>query len=178
MIKNLNLFVLSLIILFLACTTEIREKKIAVSEIKKLETELVSDSTALINTTAANKLIEHYKIYVNKYPEDTTAGNYLFKAGELAMNLNQSMKAIVLLKQFERDFSDHSKMPYCIFFQAFIFENQMNNLEKAEQYYQQFIDDYPGHELVDDAETSIKNLGKSLEEIILEFEKNNKTGNS
>lgn len=172
MIKNLNLSVLSFIILFSACNSEIREKKNAVNEINKLETELVSDSTALVNTITANKLIEHYKIYVNKYPEDTTSGNYLFKAGELAMNLNQSMQAIVLLKQYERDFSDHSKMPYCIFFQAFIFENQMNNLEKAEQYYNKFINDYPNHELVDDAKTSIKNLGKSLEEIIKEFEKN------
>ena len=36
-----------------------------------------------------------------------------------------------------------------------------------------FIDKYPDHELADDAATSIKNLGKPIEEIIKEFEKEN-----
>ena len=90
------------------------------------------------------------------------------------MNLNHSTKAIVYLNRFEKEFQDHNKMPYCIFFQAFIYENQMNNLEKAKLYYQRFINEYPNHELVDDAETSIKNLGRSLEDIIKDFEEKNK----
>ncbi len=167
--RKISLIAISIVILISACNTEKKEKKLAVKNIKSIENELVSDSTAFISTQKANQLVELYKIYVNKYPADTLSADYLFKAGELTMNLNHSMQAIILLKQFEKEYNSHQKMPYCIFFQAFVYENQMNNLDKAKQYYQQFINDYPEHELADDAETSIKNLGKPLEEIIQGF---------
>jgi len=157
--------------LFLAsCNTADKEKKNSIENIKSLETKIVDDSTSFINHKKAKELLDLYDVFCQKYPKDSLSSEYLFKAGELAMNLSLSTKAIVFLSRFEKNYPNHPKAPYCIFFQAFIYENQLNNLDKARQYYQKFIDNYPDHELVDDAKTSIENLGKPLEEIIKGFE--------
>ncbi|MCK5169148.1 MAG: tetratricopeptide repeat protein [Bacteroidales bacterium] len=178
MTKKLTIVLVLASFLIIACNSAKREQNKAIKEIQSLESELIADSISIINQKKAKQLIDLYNIYSSNYKTDSLAPEYLFKAGELAMNLNYSTQAIVYLNRFEKDFNSHDKMPYCIFFQAFIYENQLNNLEKAEQYYQRFIDKYPNHELADDAATSIKHLGKSLEEIIQSFEEQRKAENN
>jgi outer membrane protein assembly factor BamD (BamD/ComL family) len=168
------LYFISFALIVFGCNSSDKEKKMAISEISSLENNLVTNTTLVLNKKNARQLIDLYDAYNTKYPNDSLAPEYLFKAGELAMNLTNSTQAIVLLNKFENEYSTHEKYPYCIFFQAFVYENQLNNLEKAKQYYQLFIDKYPQHELADDAKSSIDNLGKPLEEIIKSFEETKK----
>ena len=55
---------------------------------------------------------------------------------------------------------------------AFVLENQINDYDQAKNTYEVFIEEYPDHPMRDDAEYSIKNMGKSPEELIKEFEAN------
>jgi TolA-binding protein len=65
------------------------------------------------------------------------------------------------------------KRPICIFLQAFILENQMQQFDQAKARYQEFIDKYPDHELAKDAQASINNMGKPIEELIKQWDLKN-----
>lgn len=52
-----------------------------------------------------------------------------------------------------------------LFMMAYINANHLNNLDKARQYYTEFLEKYPNHELADDAKYELDNLGKDIEEL-------------
>jgi len=138
-------------------------------EIEKRESVLNQDSTAM-NPTRGRELIEAYVAYANNFSQYENADEYLFKAGEIAMGLNMTAESIRYFEQVYNKFPDYKRRPYSLFLKAFVLENQAGNLEEATKTYEQFLLDYPGHEMADDAEYSIKNMGKSPEELIREFE--------
>ena len=53
---------------------------------------------------------------------------------------------------------------------GYVYENEIGDLNAAKKIYEDFIAKYPDDEFADDAAVSIKNLGKSPEELIKEFE--------
>ncbi len=57
-----------------------------------------------------------------------------------------------------------------MFLKGYVYENDLRDLETAKKIYEEFLVKYPDDEFADDAEISIKNLGKSPEELIKEFE--------
>lgn len=143
-------------------------------EITTLEDELFSDESQMINRTEADKLIGLYVAYADEFPTDTEAAPYLFKAGDMAMNLNMPRKAIIMFDRILTDYSDYEKTPQCLFLKGYVFENNLGDLAKAKQIYEEFLEKYPDDEFADDAEVSIRNLGKSPEELIKEFEEKSK----
>ncbi len=62
------------------------------------------------------------------------------------------------------------RLPECIFTEAFIYENNLNDYGKASYYYNLFLMKYPNHPLAESASAGIKNLGKPLDQLIHEFE--------
>ena len=58
-----------------------------------------------------------------------------------------------------------------MFLKAFILEDNLKNIDAAEQAYQSFIDKYPNHHFADDAQFSLNNLGKTDAEIQQELER-------
>jgi len=73
----------------------------------------------------------------------------------------------------ERD-PDHERAPLALFYKATIVGDVLREDENAKIYYQEFIDKFPEHPLAESAKESIKLQGKSLEEIVKEFEEKNK----
>jgi TolA-binding protein len=118
----------------------------------------------------AKDMIALYADFVKKFPENTKAEDYLFKAGEVSMGAMQSNVAIKYFEQYYEKYPKADKAPYSLFMQGFIYETQVNNTEKAKWCYEKFISDFPAHKLAEDAKYSIANLGKSEEELIREFE--------
>jgi TolA-binding protein len=146
------------------------QKEIDIENITKLEETIYSDSLKKIDIELANKLMLSYSLFSENHKDDKNSAEYLFKAGEIAMNLNMSKPAISYFNKVSNQYPTFEKAPTCIFLQAFIFENQLNDNEKAKKLYEAFIEKNPDHILTKDAKASLKNLGKSLEEIIKEFE--------
>jgi TolA-binding protein len=69
----------------------------------------------------------------------------------------------------------HAQAPAALFLSGFIYENDLGDLEKAKAAYEDFIKRYPTDtSYLDDVQVSLKNLGKSAEELIREFEKKGK----
>lgn len=140
-----------------------------VTEINKRKALAESDTTA--NKQILIDLMEAYKAYGERFPNTAGAPDFTFRAGEIAMNLNRTVEAIKLFEIVYDEFRDYEKRPYALFLKAFVLENQAMQLEEAERIYNQFIEEFPDHPMADDAEYSIKNMGKSPEELIREFER-------
>lgn len=172
--KKYIVLALFISIIFAACNNP-TEQDLAIEKIENLEEKVYGDTTMNLNPKDVTDLIVAYTNYVRKYPEDEMlCPNYLFKAGELSMNMNLSTQAISNFSKIQIKYPESDRYPYSIFLQAFIYDTQLKNYERAEEFYQHFINNFPDHELTDDAKASIENLGKSLDEIIKSFEQKNK----
>lgn len=145
------------------------------SKMEKLEGEIYSedfiyDSKGLAR---AGELLDLYVSEAESDPTGEAAPGYLFKAAELAMNLDRTQESMDLYNQVIYKYPDYEKAPECLFLLAFIYENTLQNYGKAKELYEQFLVRHPDHEFADDARFSLQHLGKSPEELMREFEKKN-----
>jgi len=164
-----TLIILSAIMISVSCSKNTKEKQ--VESIQKLEQELYADQT--LDREKGLHMIDTYVNYSKQYPQDTLSADFLFKAGELAMNLNLGSQSIYYYDKLLSNYPDYHKAAECVFLKAFIYENQMNNLKMAEKFYNLFLDTYPNHPLAKDATASLKYLGKSPEELVKMFQEMN-----
>jgi hypothetical protein len=56
-----------------------------------------------------------------------------------------------------------------LFLQGFVFENEVGNVDAAREKYHQFLKQYPDHKIAEDVRTSLRNLGKTPEQLVQEF---------
>ncbi len=96
----------------------------------------------------------------------------LLKSAGLAKTIENPQKAIELYQKVADGLPQHPKAPTALFMMGFVYENDLNDLQKAKGIYELFLEKYPNDpDFADDAQTSLTMLGKSPEDIIKEFEK-------
>jgi TolA-binding protein len=139
-------------------------------KIKSLEKELMSMVPAPVDTVKARDLMNAYMDYAKKYPDDSNAVIFLFKAANISMNINKAKLAIDLFDQIIIDYPKFIKMPDCMFLKAFVYDDKLKDYGKAKKAYESFLIKYPTHEFAESAKASIENLGKTPEQLIHEFE--------
>ncbi len=144
----------------------------ALDNIKKAESTAFSES-GLVNAEYVDELIAAYESFANDFPQDTLSPDFLFKAGDVAMNTNRSNKAIRLYDRIIIEYNAYHKAPEALFLKGYVYENNLGRLDKAEAIYQEFLSKYPDNEFADDAEVSLKYLGKTPEELIEIFQQEN-----
>ena len=130
------------------------------------------------DTAKVTELISAYQAFAHKYPKDTLAPEFLYKAAGLSLSFNRSVQALELYKSIRADYPSWRKSPECLFLQGFIYENNIKDLAKANQIYNEFIAKYPNNELKNDAVNAIKYLGKPLDEVIRAYEAQNAKGDT
>lgn len=113
-----------------------------------------------------------YDEYASYFPDEVKAPEYLFKAGELANSLQMPQPALNYLGRLMIKYPQYKNAPYALFMQAMIYDDQLKDTANARKIYKQVIEKYPESQLAKDAQASINNLGKSVEELVREFEKN------
>jgi tetratricopeptide (TPR) repeat protein len=140
---------------------QLQEKKVFAPEQNKLQKQ------------DALELVSLYEEYANENPADSLSPEYLFRASDISMNLGQAGRTISLFNRILSEYPDFKKAPTSLFLLAFVYEDQMKDFANAKKYYELYLAKYPDSEFADDAEISLKNLGKTPEELIREFESNN-----
>ena len=162
-----------MISLGLACQDGTKENEMSQKErlevIAGLE-EQVFGASGDFNTTGMLALVNNYGKYADENPDDELTPSYLFKAGDISMGLEKGELAIGFFVRIIENYPSFERVGYCYFLKAFIYENNLNDLENAKSAYIEFIKKYPDHEMTDGAIFSLKNLGKSPEQLIREFE--------
>lgn len=139
------------------------------SEISAGEQNLKKDASGIVDHQKAAAVIHLYISYADKFPDDSLSAEYLFRAADVTNGIHQPDKAIELYERVQ-GFKTYSKTPVALFLQGFIAETELQNMQKAKQFYEKFLKLYPDHQLAADVKISLSNLGKSPDEIIREFE--------
>ena len=151
-------------IIFVGCNNNDPAKRI-----EKLEKEAFSTENAIVPEVASD-LVSAYCDFADANPNDAMAPEYLFKAVDVSMNLNEPQRTIFIIDKLVNEYPDFPRTQAALFVKAFIFETRYNNLEMAKKIYEQYLDMYPDGEFADDCRASIENLGLSPEELVKKFE--------
>jgi len=130
-------------------------------------------NTHIVDSSSVIELLSAYQNFASKYPDDSLAPEYLYKAAGLAIGFSRGIQAVGIYESIIHTYPGYKKIPESYFMQAFAYENIIGNTGKAFEYYNEFLSKFPEHELADDALTAIKFMGKSPDEIVREFERMN-----
>ena len=115
----------------------------------------------------ADQLGQAYLVEVEKDSSSEGAAEYLFKAANLYessfMNPAYSLK---LYNRLLENFPSSSRVPETLFKTGFIYHNVLQDLPKARETFEAFLEQYPNHELAVSAQSEIDNLGISPDSIL------------
>jgi hypothetical protein len=154
------------ITLFASCGSP---RKNALARIITLEKQM-SSNAGKPDSIKVETLALAYSDFARQFPKDSLTPVYLLKAGGILMNAGDAIKAVQVLDLVSQKYAKSRQAPQALFLQAFIYENMIANIAKAGELYRQFLFLYPKHDMADDAKASLKNLGKTPEELVREFE--------
>ena len=73
--------------------------------------------------------------------------------------------AVSSYQEVVKRFPKSPQAPQCQFMVGYLYANHLKNIDMAKTAYNQFIRDYPEHELVKDAQWELDHLGKDVNEI-------------
>ncbi len=163
-------YILALIVLCtLASCSPNAQKKAA--EIDQLEKVLLDNAKKNIADTAkVRELLVRYDEYQATFPKDTNVPNYLMKAAEFYRYMQQPDKALYCYHRVANDFPEYPKSGLALFLEGFIYENDKHEYARAATLYNDYLKKYPKSKLASSVEFSLKNLGKTPEQIMAEMD--------
>jgi len=160
------LFFLAMFLFLFFFYSSIRQSR-KIRQIARLESKM--DKVPLADTVTSNALINEYRAYARRYSDDSLAPEYLYRAGNVYLNINKTRQGIEMFRKVSDAYPSTEKNTYALFMLAFIYENYMLDLSSANNYYHQFIRRYPKHQLISDIENAIYYLGLTPSEIVDQF---------
>ena len=166
--RNVLFIALMAILVVAGCN---RSVKTTQDDVKKAE-EAMFNGDLTANQEAVPSAIATFSKYVEDNPDAADAPDVLFKAVEVSVNTKQDpQQSIGLVNKLVADYPKFDKNPVALFMLAtFVYDEQLHDLDKAREAYQQIIDNYPESPFAKDAEISITQLGMTPEELIRMFE--------
>lgn len=167
-LKPISIILLSVALFAISCTSK-RDKD--VSNIKDIEEQL-KQQAARPDSAKLVELLALYTGFADKYPQDTAAAMYLYRAVNLSMGMGQGEVAMQLINRSINEYPKSPRYAETVFLKAYVYENLLGKLGSASEIYRDFIHRFPDHELADDAQMAIQNMGKTPEELVEEFERN------
>ena len=130
-----------------------------------------------INRKNSLAYVDACEAYALVYPQNENAPSNLFKAAEVAKSLRTFPKSLSLYDWIIDNYPDYEKAATSLFLKGFIIDNNLNDVDKAREVYNTFVEKYPKHELADDVQFLIENLGKTDEEILQMIEQKRQQNN-
>jgi len=140
-------------------------------QIADLEKELFSAEQ--LNLDKAKKMISLYEQFYQNYHKYPEAADFLFKAGEIAENINQPYRAITFYTRCYEEYAAFKYNAECLFRMANLYDYKLDNYVKAKALYEEVKVQFPKSQMAKDADAAIKLMSKTDQEMIKEFEKKN-----
>ncbi len=138
---------------------------------QKLMTQM--ESTGKLSEAEVVKYAKDSELYMSVYG-DSLAAEYAFNAADLYRGIGDYKRALdmwlLVYKAYDRD---HPKAPHALFQCAFAYDTVLDRKDLAKTLYSSFLAKYPDHHLAKDVQLSLKNIDKSPEDLIKEFQKKN-----
>lgn len=174
--NKVHLLLIVILSILFSCTSNKdklkKEKQEIESNIARLEKILTADTTGEINIAAANEVIKYYASYSYKFQDDSITPEYIFRMANVFEALGKAREAIEAFHKVESKYPDFPKKDICIFMQGNIYESELNELDKARECYERYLQYYPNKPFAKDVKVLLDNLGKSPEELLKSIQKN------
>lgn len=166
-----SIFVMAIAMMFAMVGCHNQNTKTTENDVKKAE-EALFNSDMSTNSEAVPDAISTFSKYAEENSEAADAPEYLFKAIEISINTKQeAQQSIGLVNRLVTNYPEFDKDPVALFMLAtFVYDEQMHDLDKARETYQQVVDNYPDSPFAADAAIAITQLGMTPEELIKMFE--------
>ena len=155
-----------------ACQNPTAQKENLEADIAVLEAKLFSETNAL-ESGDADQLLALYLRAADETAADSMKAEYLFKAADLMMYHAEPTQTIAIYDSIMTQHPNHDKAVMSLFLKAFVYDTRLADTANARRYYQEFLQRYPDDDFALDASMAIQNLGKSVEDLIREFESKN-----
>jgi tetratricopeptide (TPR) repeat protein len=133
-------------------------------EIRSMEANTKQDT--VLNREAGLKLLRAYQDYYNKHPNDTSALNYIFEAGRVAVALGKYEKAIELLANFHDGSRNPQRRAEAAYLVAFVYDAHLHLPAKAATQYNKVMELYPESPWAAQSRQALQLVGKSDEELL------------
>jgi TolA-binding protein len=147
-------------------------RQMFVDQIKRYEAEM--HRSLQLDPNTATLAVKAYDDFYKNFPNDSLTPDFIFKAGEISTANLQYPQALMYYETITTKYPTFKLAPESLYLQAYLLDNFLNDEAKAKVIYEQVITKYPDLPYANDAKAAIKNLGKSDEELIKEFQKKNK----
>lgn len=130
----------------------------------------------VMDKEVARKAISDFSNYAGYCENDSLAPVFYLKAGQVAQAIGSYSQAQAMLNNCLNKYPQFKNKGAVLFLLAQLYDDakMLNDEPKAKEYYEQIIKEYPKSSYAGDAMASIKNLGKTDEELVQEFLKKNK----
>lgn len=171
-----SIFILAIAMAFVLVGCHDKNAKTTEKDVKKAE-EALFNKDMTTNAEAVPEAIATFSKYAEENTDEANAPEYLFKAFEISVNTRQdAQQSIDLCDRLLTNYPEFDKNPVALFMLAtFVYDEQLHDLDKARDAYQQVIEKYPDNPFAKDAAISITQLGMSPDELIKMFESGEKT---
>lgn len=142
-------------------------------EARKMDSLLLNEIEVVKAT--ADRAILAFTGFALHCVSDTMCPVYLIKTAQVARAVNNIPQAKAALDRCIDTYPGFVQRPAAIFLLAQLYDEAtyLNNEQEARKWYQKIIEEYPKSEWAPAAQSAIKLLGKTDEEIIREFTKKN-----
>lgn len=165
--KKSILFAVLFVCVLVSCQKE--NKQAQLDHIKKLEATLAKQSN--MDPKQARELIDKNIAFANAFPEDTLSPLMYYNAAMVSQGMRDYKGAIQILQDFIHKYPDDKRTPMALFTQAFIYDDNIGDKDKARELYDAFLKKYPNHPFAEQARQLLGVLGKDLNQMIEQFEK-------
>lgn len=141
------------------------------SETDSLRSRLFDEKAIRYNSEVSSEFINTCEIFGLILPEDPQIPDLLYEAARTAGYTHSFPKAAELYEWIYSKYPDYSKASQVLFMLAFTYDDELGNIDKAREYYMEFLEKYPSDPFADDAQVQLQNLGKSDEEVMNALQK-------
>ncbi|MEM6967214.1 MAG: hypothetical protein AAF573_20800 [Bacteroidota bacterium] len=142
-------------------------------KIEKMHEDLMNQMETGFNKDDIEKYAKESEMYVSIYG-DSLAAEYVFNAADLYQGIGEYKRALELWYLVYKGYDKkHPKAPHAMFQCGFTYDTVLERKDLAKTLYSMFLKSYPNHALASDVKILMKNLNKSPEDLVKEFQKKN-----
>lgn len=147
-------------------------KKAILKEIESIERD-IKMSEGKNQKAQVERLVEQYSAYANIDLNDSLAPEFLFKAANVCIGLEDYERSIRFFDRVVKHFPDYLKRPEAMYMAGFVSDYHMGKKGQAKERYEKLIEKYPNHIFAKEARLAIDALYMTDEELIQKFKEAN-----
>ena len=164
-----------LVIILAGCSEESSDKSSTCNDLKtkvvNLEKEVASHVS--FDENDSSNLMKAYANFANACPEDSIVPEYLVRRADLLRGAGKFHESIHLFKAIHDGYPHYENRALCAFIIGYIYDTELGDYEMAKKYYNGVIDLHPKSKEAKLATISLKHLGRSPEDLVHQFQKDN-----